>query len=260
MTPFRSSTACALALAAAALPALARADVDVQIYDRTTGSTLPVYAADGRSYVVGEPRHEYELRLQNRSGERVMAVISVDGVNVITGQTAATGQSGYVLGPWASASIDGWRKSLDRAAAFYFTRLPDSYAARTGRPNDVGVIGVAVFRERPPPPVERRELEDRMQQAPAPSAAASADAQEATAGARAKRDSAGKAERLGTGHGRSLDSRVAWTDFERASDTPDRITAIYYDSRRNLVALGVLPPERLAREPRPFPAHFVPDP
>ena len=57
-------------------------------------------------------------------------------------------QDGYVLDPWGFTSIAGWRKSLDRVAAFYFTSLPDSYAARTGRPDNVGVIGLALFRER----------------------------------------------------------------------------------------------------------------
>ena len=40
---------------------------------------------------------------------------------------------------------------LNEVAAFYFTQLPDSYAARTDRPDNVGVIGVAVFREYQPP-------------------------------------------------------------------------------------------------------------
>src|SRR6185295_2747740 len=51
--------------------------------------------------------------------------------------------------------ITGWRKSYSEAAAFYFTALPDSYAARTDRPDNVGVIGAAVFRERVVPPVAR---------------------------------------------------------------------------------------------------------
>src|SRR5208337_3068580 len=75
-------------------------------------------------------------------------VMSVDGVNVITGDTASPRQAGYVLAPLESADIGGWRKSLSRTAAFYFTALPDSYAARTGRPDNVGVIGVALYRER----------------------------------------------------------------------------------------------------------------
>ena len=95
------------------------------------------------------PGHEYAVRIRNCTGGRVLVVTSVDGVNVISGDTAVAAQSGYVLDPWASVEIAGWRKSLDRTAAFYFTDLGDSYAARTGRPQNVGVIGVAVFQERP---------------------------------------------------------------------------------------------------------------
>ena len=75
----------------------------------------------------------------------------VDGVNVVSGDTAAPSQSGYVLGAYECADIQGWRKNLSRTAAFYFTELPDAYATRTGRPQNVGVIGVAVFREKQPP-------------------------------------------------------------------------------------------------------------
>ena len=60
-----------------------------------------------------------------------------------------------MLDPWGSVEITGWRKSLERTAAFYFTDLGDSYAARTGRPQNVGVIGVAVFQEKAPPIVWR---------------------------------------------------------------------------------------------------------
>ena len=42
---------------------------------------------------------------------------------------------------------------MQRIAAFYFTELENSYAARTGRPDNVGVIGVAVFRKKPEPAV-----------------------------------------------------------------------------------------------------------
>ena len=37
---------------------------------------------------------------------------------------------------------------MREVAAFTFTDSPNSYAERTGRPANVGVIGVAVFRER----------------------------------------------------------------------------------------------------------------
>jgi hypothetical protein len=115
----------------------------VDVYDRTSGTVLAVYEKDGRRYVVGTPGHEYEIRVRNRTGERILAVTSVDGVNVVSGETASPAQSGYVLDGGGSVDIAGWRRSLERTAAFYFTDLGDSYAARTGRPKDVGVIGVA---------------------------------------------------------------------------------------------------------------------
>src|SRR5687768_11411466 len=135
-----------VALAATLVPLFACAATlaDLEIYDRTARRTLPIYEHEGRLYVAGEPRHQYELRVRNASPGRVLAVASVDGVNVITGETAAQEQSGYVLGAWDSVRVEGWRKSLDEVATFYFTRLADSYAARTGRPHEVGVIGVAL--------------------------------------------------------------------------------------------------------------------
>ena len=235
---------------------------DVQIYDRKTHRLLPVYEHAGRYFVAGEPGHEYSVRLSSRSGTRLLAVTSVDGVNVISGETASPDQTGYVLDPWSGTDIAGWRKSMSRIAAFYFTRLKNSYAARTGRPNDVGVIGVAVFRERKPEPPPapccwpyRSEPESRDQ---ASGRAASPESAQESAPAQAQR----KSERLGTGHGRNEHSVVSYTDFERASSTPDEVIAIYYDSHRNLLAQGVIPQPRYAGtgRPSPFPGSFVPDP
>ena len=138
-----------------------------------------MYWHDGERHVAGEPGREYEIRLRNQGGGRVLAVTSVDGVNVITGRTASTLSSGYVLDPWNTVEIDGWRKSMDEVAAFYFTALPDSYAARTGRPDNVGVIGVALFREQARPmPVDEEPMARGDAAAPA-SAAAEADSSSA---------------------------------------------------------------------------------
>jgi len=130
---------------------LPQTQASVEIVDRTERRVLPMYRHQGRRYVVGKPGNEYTIRVRNGAAGRILAVMSVDGVNVITGDTASMQQSGYVLAPYESADIAGWRKSMARTAAFYFTALPDSYAARTGRPDNVGVIGVAVFRERARP-------------------------------------------------------------------------------------------------------------
>jgi hypothetical protein len=236
----------------------------VEIVDRTEGRVLPMYWHQGRRYVVGKPGNEYTIRVRNGAAGRILAVMSVDGVNVITGDTASMQQSGYVLAPNESADIAGWRKSMARTAAFYFTALPDSYAARTGRPDNVGVIGVAVFRERARPIVLeefRRKDAARAEGQSAPAAA------NAPADAKAEaNDSAAQSmrERLGTGHGRSETSYASYTRFERASDSPAETIAIYYDSHENLLAQGVpvgSPPlARLRANPFPDAGRFVPDP
>src|SRR5262249_36390281 len=138
-------------LASWAGAARAAALVDVTVVNRASGESLAVYTHRGRIYIPGAPGAKYSLRITNKTGERVLAVTSVDGINVITGETANPGQSGYVLDPWGSVEISGWRKSMSEVAAFVFTPLRDSYAARTDRPGNVGVIGVAVFREYQPP-------------------------------------------------------------------------------------------------------------
>src|SRR3954469_25782780 len=126
--------------------------VDLSVYDRTEGRRLHVYWHEGRAWIAGRPGNEYQVTLRNRQSHDVLAIVSVDGVNVVTGQSADPSQSGYVLSPRGGVDILGWRKSLSQTAAFYFTALPDSYAARTGRPDDVGVMGVALFRRKIQPP------------------------------------------------------------------------------------------------------------
>jgi len=221
--------------------------VDVTILDRTSGERLTVYSHEGQRWIAGTPGHRYAVSVRSRSPGRILGVVSVDGINVVSGDTAAWGQSGYVLSPWESFDILGWRKSQDRVADFVFTDLPDSYAARTGRPDDVGVIGVAVFREaaRVPAPGSLNEAPlDRARSAP----------QASSPDQRAE-------QRLGTGHGDSETSRVLTTSFERAQDRPDQVIAIRYDRRERLVAMGVIPD---AGAPRPFPQSagvgYVPDP
>jgi hypothetical protein len=229
--------------------------LDLQLVDRDSGAVLSQYASQGRRFSPGAPGARYAVRLSNRSGERVLVVLSVDGVNAITGDTAAWNQSGYVLGAGESFDITGWRKSDQHIAAFEFTSLEQSYAARTGRPAHVGVVGAAVFRELPPPVVHESpppvapaapSLMNRIQGMPADVARA-----ESRAGAQ-----------LGTGHGASEWSPIQHTAFRRRSSRPEQVLQVHYDSQANLVAAGIMP-RPLASLPRPFPnsgGGYVPDP
>jgi hypothetical protein len=239
-----SWTAAALLALAGITPALADSRlVQVEVLDRDSGDMLHVYRDHGRPVVAGGPGARYSVRLVNTSGERVLAVVAIDGVNVISGETASVAQRGYVLEPWQRTEITGWRKSDDEVAMFEFTALADSYAARTGRPLDVGVIGVAVFREAP----------------------ASTQVSKAAPPTRLDAQSGAMSERLGTGHGARETSVVRVTTFQRASAQPDQRLEIRYDSLDNLVAAGIVPPPRVPGTwPHSFPADpprdYVPDP
>jgi hypothetical protein len=173
---------------------------------------------------------------------------------------------------------------MSRTAAFYFTELPDAYAARTGRPENVGVIGVALFpeRQRPVPmadaygKLQAEKRADAPASAPAPSTARQEAASGSGAAAERHSQPSGPGandqaaviapaplSKLGTGHGRSEHSPIQMVAFERASSVPGETIAIHYDRRENLVAMGVLPPPVVARLPNPFPAapvRFVPNP
>lgn len=231
---------------------------EINIVNRDTGERLTPHHHGGRIYVAGTPGHRYSIELKNRDHGRVLSVLSVDGVNVLSGETASPTQSGYVLSPRQQYAITGWRKSADEVAQFVFTALPDSYAARTGRPDHVGVIGVALFREKPAP-VPEEALQAPASAAPARESMADSRA----AGERQEHDRPARkmrADRLGTGHGAREVSRTSWTDFERASNAPDEVVTIHYDSRENLIARGVIRVPQPS-QPNPFPGFgFVPDP
>lgn len=271
------TAAVALAVTCLAAPSAAHAIgalADINLVDRSTGQVLLVYTHQGRHYVAGRPGARYAVRVVNQAGARVMAVMSVDGVNVVSGDSASWDQNGYVFSAGQRHDVAGWRKSQAQVAAFELTALPNSYAARTGRPENVGVIGVALFRERavpvppvPPPaaePAARRSLggsNDSM----ADNSAGSSASNSTTSDARALSRPAPQAEsKLGTGHGARENAWVNYTEFERARSTPDEIITIYYDSRANLVAQGVIPAPRVYPAPQPFPVQpqvgFVPDP
>ncbi len=271
---------------------------DVTVIDRNTGATLPVYFSKGEYWVAGAPGARYAIAIRNKIGERVMAVTSVDGVNVVNGATAAWGQTGYVFGAWYNYQITGWRKSNTEVAAFEFAAASDSYAERTGRPNQVGVIGVAIFKERLPEPVavqsprpyrQERELKESradnaasspptanpsMTQksmgaaAPAPATVAPREAmaehsRSADATVQSYARPAMPSPKLGTGHGQREDSYVSQTSFERLQSQPNEVITIRYDSRQNLIAAGVIQ-ERPGHIPNPFPnsdsLSYVPDP
>ena len=53
----------------------------------------------------------------------------------------------YILEPYATNEYSGWRTAQDKINRFYFTDVPDSYAAAFGDKSAMGVIAVVAYPE-----------------------------------------------------------------------------------------------------------------
>jgi hypothetical protein len=243
------------------------------------GAPARTYHHAGETFVLGQLGSRYTLRVSNHTGRRIEAVVSVDGRDVIDGRPGDfRSKRGYLVPAWGSVDIDGWRISHAQAAAFRFSSVPDSYAARTGSAREVGVVGVAIFPERyVPPPVYRRPYAvpgptpypypyprddyrrdrsydeapsaegSRSGSAPAPRDAAppasSAEPDSGRAlgkGAHAEAMPPRHRPGLGTEYGESVSSPIYEVEFVRASAyRPSTFLGIRYNDRDGLLAMGV---------------------
>ena len=213
--------------------------------------SLPVYRHAGQAWIEGKARQEYVIRLHNSCPTRVLAVVSVDGLNVVDGAPASFGQTGYVLDPGSSSTIRGWRKSMSDTAAFYFTYPGDSYASRTGQGGNLGAIGAAFF-------AEKAMMAMPMESDSVASGAPSARMEKSMESSRAPASPS-----LGTGHGRKVYDPATKTSFDR-EDSPFLVETIRYETRKNLERMGVIPAPAPypTPAPNPFPGEgsFTPDP
>jgi len=120
--------------------------LSVQVIDGA-GNPLAGLTEGSRSFVVGRTGDRYSIQVTNHSPERFEVVATVDGLDVLDGRPGSFAKRGYLLDANSTVEIDGFRRSTAAVAAFRFGSVKDSYAARTGSDRNVGVIGIAVFRE-----------------------------------------------------------------------------------------------------------------
>ena len=112
------------------------------------GKPIREYLKDGKSYAEGRRGNTFSLRIRNNSGSRVLAIPSIDGLSVMNGKEASYDSSGYIIKPYDSLTIDGWRTSDKEVAKFYFAGKDNSYAAKMDRDGNLGVVGLAIFGEK----------------------------------------------------------------------------------------------------------------
>ncbi len=240
------------------------------------GAELPTWELDGRYYVLGDAGERYTIHVSNPTDRRIEAVISVDGLDVVDGETADfAGKRGYVIPAGADVRLEGWRVSTTEVAAFRFSSVRSSYAGRKGQERNVGVIGVAIFREREQPqmilderpvyrgdngwddyggggevkadsvgrsggaPAEPTVAPRSAETRPAEPSSKDSEAQEESWGHNARRKSTERAG-LGTGFGENRHSAVMWTRFEREHPTqPTALAELRYNDATGLAALGL---------------------
>jgi hypothetical protein len=245
------------------------------------GTPLPAFRHAGSNYVLGEPGERYNVRVENPTAERVEAVVTIDGRDAISGEVGDyVTQRGYLIEPWGSVLVEGFRRSLDDVAAFRFTGRAGSYSARRGTPQNVGVIGVAIFPEKPRAPravwrprrpfVPDRDEREATGQPPRPSSAPAPDAfDDRYRGDAPEKRKAGGPSNIGTEYGESQNSSVVEVAFERRTPThPAAVLRVRYDDYDGLQARGVdlsslSAGYRDEPEPEPFPlsrSRFAPPP
>jgi hypothetical protein len=250
-----------MAAAALACPALAHPQglpetpaALVAVSVELDGRPAPLYPApdgSGRYYVEARPGCRYSVALANRTSERVGVVLTVDGLNAISGERDSGRGRMYVLDAWQRTTVQGWRASLQEVRQFTFVDERASYAARSGKANEkMGWIEVAAYRERRPyvqwAPRQERPLSPPPVESEGDGARGKAAQEES-----ANRDSAeaaaptpsGRAEARsypGTGWGQRTHDPVVLVTFDPESEPGERVT-LRYEYRPALVALGVLP-------------------
>jgi hypothetical protein len=227
---------------ALALPLLARTmDGTPEVSVLVDGRPLAEYAHHGATYIEALRGRDFTIRLHNPTAQRVAVALSVDGLNTIDARhTDAWSAAKWVLAPYETAEISGWQVSERTSRRFYFTGERDSYGARLGQTQNLGIIEAVFYRERAPRYTQEfsRRQRDEARSAPPPSAA--------SPHAGAESQAAPSDDYAATGMGRSTRHEVEEVEIE-LERRPMAVVALRYEFRPQLLKLGVLDRDPLER-------------
>lgn len=232
----------------------------------------------GNVWVPANRGDSFQLKVSNHSEGRVMAVCSVDGLCVMTGEVPEDGRlRGYIVKPGAAMLVPGWRLDDDHIAEFEFTESAKSYAAQMGRKNEKqGQLICEIFYEKPPPPkpkppAEIAEVEEDMAFAPPEGTAlftpqelpdgpdlpnttyslgrmdpqtpgggdATGDNVLRSSGAGELESMFGEPDNVGVGFGKKAEHKTNTVDFKVDGSVPPVRFVIRYDTARGLQRRGV---------------------
>jgi len=219
--------------------------VEVRIIS-DTGAELPFYPVSARYpskkvYAEAVKGDQYRISVRNKLNRRVGVVIAVDGRNIVSGQKSwlKNNERMYILEPYSSYEYAGWRTGQDKINRFYFTDVPDSYAASFGDQSAMGVIAVAVYPEvqRYQPSVQNHSQYSDSVMPPPPSGNSERRKSAAPSAPSARAESADRA--AGTGYGRSEYSPSRTVAFDPESRPVENLY-IKYEWRSTLCTKRII--------------------
>lgn len=217
-----------------------------QLHVVVDGRRLPIHHKDGKNFVEALDGKDYEIELVVPSFSRTAAVVSVDGLSVMTGKRASVNDGAYVIGEGGvySGKIPGFRLNNSEVARFNFTKPDESYAALMDKPENIGVIAVVFYREKPRrhPDLLGGGLEMTRGGGHTFGGGMKGGGFLGGDGIKGGVNPTSARHDIGTGFGDRAEHKVQEVEFERGAEA-SRIV-IEYASRAALIAAGVIVPPK----------------
>jgi hypothetical protein len=232
--------------------------VEVLVNDRP----VKQHTHKNNTYIEARAGTEYSIKVRNTSFGRKLAVITVDGLNVISGEPQGDGVGqGYIIGARDSVTIKGFRKDMSSVGAFKFCKKSGAYCNEQGLKGNNGVIGVRLYDEKYVPTVFYKsspmfggstprwngvgspgisisEMDNSLCRSVMDSNTTASYSSQSLRDIKCCASNASAPSfDLGTTWGKQINDSVKQVEFDNVDTSEDHI--IYYDSRENLEAIGV---------------------
>ena len=210
------------------------------------GKPLKEYSHKKKVYIEGRKDTVFSLRLTNIASYRMLFVPTIDGLSVIDGKEASFLSPGYIIKPWTTVVVDGWRMSDEEVALFFFSSPDQSYGKRTGKGKNLGIIGMAVFDQKKQGDIKTIVTHTKSYpdwtfiNAGTPYNMSSTENYSCSAiglGDNMNFSSCSTPS-LGTGWGKPKQSNVTSVLFDR-EDEPEEVFEMFYNTKKELQKLGI---------------------
>jgi len=242
----------------------------------SNGNPVTEYHKNGENFIEGRKGSKFSVKIRNNNAYRVSVILSIDGLSVVDGEEASYKSEGYILNPYETYIIDGWRTNLETVREFFFTKKNNSYSKKSGQgTSNLGIIGLAVFTEKHPLnfsytfdpliggnwdkiPSNYRGAGDMF--FGAMSVSNSMGSASASIGSSVVQKGAVpqnvESAPVGTGMGQNKESVVQQVNFNSV-ENPFVVMQVYYKERKELERLGIIKnPVKKTRKPEAFPGQF----